>query len=99
MLQYNHSQNPIEAYFNQLKHYIKKEEPMSYDDIKRAIIKCIGLIDKKSYINYFNAYLKKTKKKSNKMKSRFHRKSKLFFKKSLVKKILFRKKFRQKHFC
>ena len=51
---------------------------MSYDDIKRGIIKCIGLIDKKSYINYFNAYLRKTKKKNDKMKSRFHRKSKIY---------------------
>jgi transposase len=46
ILPYNHSQNPIEAYFNQLKHYMRKEEPMSYDDIKMAITKCIGLIDK-----------------------------------------------------
>jgi len=78
ILAYNHSQNPIEAYFNQLKHYIRKEEPMSYDNINGAITKCICLIDKKSYINYFNASLKKTKKKSNKMKSRFHRKSKIY---------------------
>ncbi len=51
---------------------------MSYDDIKRAITKCIGLIDKKVYINYFNASLKKTKKKNDKIKSRFHRKSKIY---------------------
>ena len=78
ILPYNHSQNPIEAYFNQLKHYIRKEEPMSYDDIKRVITKCIGLIDKKSYINYFNASLKKTKKKNDNKKSRFHRKFKIY---------------------
>ncbi len=51
---------------------------MSYDDIKRAITKCIGLIDKNAYINYFNVSLKKTKKKNDKMKSRFHRKSKIY---------------------
>ena len=78
ILPYNHSQNPIEAYFNQLKHYIRKEEPMSYDDIKRVITKCIDLIDKKSYINYFNASLRKTKKKNDNKKSRFHRKSKIY---------------------
>ena len=33
----NHSMNPIESYFNKLKHYIKKDESMSYDLIKTSI--------------------------------------------------------------
>jgi len=37
VLHYHHFQNPIEKMFNQLKHYMRKDEPMSFDLIKDSI--------------------------------------------------------------
>ena len=34
ILPYHHDLNVIEKYFNQLKYYVKLEEPMNYDEIK-----------------------------------------------------------------
>jgi hypothetical protein len=51
--------NPIEYYFNLLKHYIKKDELMSYDLIKTSIKNLINKISKESYINYFKLSLEK----------------------------------------
>ena len=34
---YYHRSNPIEQYFSQLKHYIKKESPIVFDHIKRLV--------------------------------------------------------------
>lgn len=53
---YNHSMNPIECYFNQLKHYIKKDEPMSYDLIKTSIKNSINKISKLRYIRKLKIY-------------------------------------------
>ena len=36
ILPYHHYMNPIDNFFNQLKYYIKRDEPMSYDLIKKA---------------------------------------------------------------
>ncbi len=44
--------NPIEKFFNQLKYYMRKDEPMSYDLIKKSIKKSIKYIELKTYINY-----------------------------------------------
>jgi hypothetical protein len=75
---YNHSMNPIERYFNQLKHYIKKDEPMSYDLIKTSIKNSINKISKESYINYFKSSLEKNKKDIELSKSRYVKKLKIY---------------------
>ena len=45
--------NPIEQYFSQMKHYIKKESPISFDDIKKIVQKSIAKVKKENYNNYF----------------------------------------------
>ncbi len=59
--------NPIEQYFNQVKHYIKKESPISFADTKKTLEKSIKQVKEKNYKNYFihafNAeWLKKDRK-------------------------------------
>lgn len=59
--------NPIEQYFNQVKHYIKKESPISFADVKKTLEKSIKQVREKNYKNYFihtfNAeWLKKERK-------------------------------------
>jgi transposase len=59
--------NPIEQYFNQVKHYIKKESPIRFVDIKKTLEKSIKQVKEKNYKNYFihafNAeWLKKDRK-------------------------------------
>jgi transposase len=45
--------NPIEQLFSQLKHYIKKDSPLSYEDIKTTIAKSVKKIKEKHLHNYF----------------------------------------------
>jgi transposase len=45
--------NPIEQYFNQVKHYIKKESPISFADTKKTLEKSIKHVKEKNYKNYF----------------------------------------------
>jgi hypothetical protein len=46
----HHFQNPIENLFNQLKYYMKKDELMSYNLIK----KLIKYIELETFTNYFS---------------------------------------------
>ena len=52
-LPYHHYLNPIEEYFNQLKHYMKLDKPLEFKDIKRSIEKSINNIKINNYNNYF----------------------------------------------
>lgn len=36
IMPYNHNLNFIKRFFNQLKHYIKKDEPISYEDVQEC---------------------------------------------------------------
>lgn len=45
--------NPIEQFFSQLKHYIKKDSPISYEDIKTSIVKAMTKVKEKHLNNYF----------------------------------------------
>lgn len=45
--------NPIEQFFSQMKHYIKKESPILFDDIKRVVASSIEKVKPKNYENYF----------------------------------------------
>jgi len=45
--------NPIEQFFSQLKHYIKKDSPISYEDIKTSIGKAMMKVKEKHLNNYF----------------------------------------------
>jgi|SaaInlStandDraft_4_1057021.scaffolds.fasta_scaffold02018_8 transposase len=78
VLPYHHFQNPIEKFFNQLKHYIKKDEPMSYDDIKKSILKALKNIKDTNFHNYFKSSLRKTTKDIIKTKSKYRKKPKIY---------------------
>jgi transposase len=63
---YNPDSNPIESYFNQLKHYLKLDSKIEYNDILKSIKKSIKKIKKKHYKNYFLNSLDKSKLKPKK---------------------------------
>ena len=63
--------NPIEQFFSQMKHYIKKESPILFDDIKRVVVSSIEKVKPKNYENYFlhafrAEWLKKTRRQKMK---------------------------------
>ncbi len=79
ILPYQHGLNVIESYFNQLKHYIKLEEPMNYNEIKQAIRRSIRKIKKSNYMNYFKGtYRKSNIIKNIKRTSRYFKKAKIY---------------------
>jgi len=43
--------NPIEQYFSQMKHYLKKESPVSFTDIKKVVEKSIAKVKEQNYNN------------------------------------------------
>jgi len=64
--------------FNQLKYYLKKNEPMSYELIKKSIKKAIKKIESKTYINYFKSSLRKTKKDIEDVKMKYRKIPKIY---------------------
>jgi transposase len=63
--------NPIEQFFNQLKHYIKKESPISYEDIQTTIRNSLTKIKEKHLQNYFlHAFRAEWLKKDRKTRKR-----------------------------
>ncbi len=77
ILPYNHWNNPIEKCFYQLKTYIRRDEPMSYEEIKKTIIKAIKNITKENLHNYFKSSLEKRDIKNIKT-TKFMKKSKIY---------------------
>ena len=80
VLPYHHFQNPIEKFFNQLKYYMQKDEPMSYDLIKESIKSSIKNIKVINYFNYFKSSLTKTKKDIEEIKTRYRKEPKIYIK-------------------
>lgn len=71
--------NPIENFFSQLKHYIKKESPISYSDINKVIEKSLKNIKEKNYRNYFlYAFDKNSVKKRYVKNSTLKKKPKIY---------------------
>ena len=63
--------NPIEQYFSQMKHYLKKESPVSFTDIKKVIEKSITKVKEQNYNNYFlHAFRSETLLKTRKTRRR-----------------------------
>ena len=61
--------NPIEQYFSQVKHYIKKESPILFADIKKIVEKSIDRVSKDNYNNYFlHAFRSETLLKTRRVK-------------------------------
>lgn len=61
ILPYTHRLNPIEQFFNQLKHYMRDKIPMNEKEVREAIDYAMTRIDKIHLTNYFlNAYDQKT---------------------------------------
>ena len=50
---YHPQTNPIESYFSELKHYIKLDSKIEYNDLLKSIKKSIKKIKKSHYINHF----------------------------------------------
>ena len=71
---YNPQTNPIESYFSELKHYIKLDSKIEYNDLLKSIKKSIKKIKKSHYKNHFNNalnnenYTKKVKSYQSKKK-------------------------------
>ena len=63
--------NPIEQYFSQMKHYLKKESPVSFADIKKIVDKSIAKVKEQNYNNYFlHAFRSETLLKTRKTRRR-----------------------------
>jgi transposase len=60
LIPYNPQLNPIEQYFNQIKHYLKlNKKVLKYDELAIEIKNAIKQVKKENYKNYFeNAYNK-----------------------------------------
>ena len=58
---YNPQTNPIESYFSELKHYIKLDSKIEYNDLLKSIKKSIKKIKKSHYKNHFNNSLNNQK--------------------------------------
>ncbi|QIG60137.1 hypothetical protein [Dishui Lake large algae virus 1] len=57
ILPYTHYLNPIENFFNQLKHYMRDKTPMNEEDVRKAIEYSASKVSKTDLRNYFlNAY-------------------------------------------
>ena len=78
VLGYHHYMNPIEKFFNQLKYYMKRDEPMSYELIKKSIRKSIKYIELKTYKNYFKSSLTKTKEDIKEIKMKYRKNPKIY---------------------
>jgi hypothetical protein len=57
---------------------MKKDEPMSYDLIKKSIKKSIKYIELKTYKNYFKSSLTKTKEDIKEIKMKYRKKPKIY---------------------
>jgi transposase len=78
LIPYNPQLNPIEQYFNQIKHYLKlNKKILRYDELKDEIKNAIRKVKKENYKNYFeNAYNKDAYKGYVKYDSTLRRKLK-----------------------
>jgi transposase len=70
--------NAVEAYFNQLKHYLKlHRKTLNFEELKDEVDKSIKQIKKKNYKNYFDyAYIKRDKIYKRSISTRSHPKKK-----------------------
>jgi len=50
---YHPETNAIEEFFSQLKHYIKKESPNTYEDIERVIKEIINIKIKREHLRNY----------------------------------------------
>ena len=73
-----HTNGAIEAYFNQIKHYLKlNKKVLKFNELKEETKKAINKVSKENYKNYFNyAYKKNDLRKYKKGISTLRRKSK-----------------------
>jgi hypothetical protein len=60
-IRYNSQCNPIENYFNQLKHYIKLKSPITYEEIINSIKEINKHNIKKEHLENYFKYLFKVK--------------------------------------
>lgn len=76
---YTPKTNPIEMFFNQIKHYIKlNKKVLRFNELKDEIKNAIKKVKKKNYKNYFLYAYKKTKLKLPIKESTLKRKPKIY---------------------
>lgn len=75
---YHHFQNLIGKMFNQLKYYMRKDEPTRFDLIKESIVKSLKYISVKNFQNYFKSSLEITKKEVEEIKKKYKKPSKIY---------------------
>ena len=57
---------------------MRKDEPMSFDEIKVSLKKAIKKVSKENMTNYFNSSLSKSKKYIEESKTKYHKKPKIY---------------------
>ena len=77
---YTPKTNPIENYFNQIKHYLKlNKKVLKFNDLEKEVKKAIKNVKKENYKNYFlYAYKKKELRKYDRKKSTLRKKPKIY---------------------
>lgn len=69
--------NPVENFFNQIKHYLKlNKKVLKYDDLSKEVKKAIKNVKKENYKNYFLYAYKKEQLNKPSKKSTKRRKQK-----------------------
>lgn len=78
-LPYSPRLNPIEQFFNQLKHYMKVERAMNLRELKESVKRALEKVKRIHYQNYFAyAYDKKQLTRLEKKRSTKHRSPKIY---------------------
>lgn len=65
---YHPQTNPVESYFNQIKHYMKLTSAIKFEDLKKSAIEAMKKVKKIHYKNYFINSLQKYKYTKKKFK-------------------------------
>ena len=75
-----HTNGAIEAYFNQIKHYLKlNKKVLKFNELKKEVKKAIKNVKKENYKNYFlYAYKKDALRKTKRSVSTLVKKPKLY---------------------
>jgi len=68
--------NPIEQYFSQVKHYIKKKSPIEFGDIKNVLQESIRKVKPENYHRYYlhafrGEWLRRTRRRRHSVKKKY----------------------------
>jgi transposase len=68
--------NPIEQYFSQVKHYIKKKSPIEFEDIKNVLQESRRKVKPNNYKKYYlhafrGEWLRRTRRRRHSIKKKY----------------------------